>query len=218
MEALFAMGSQQSLQYPASLTDTYKPRTLDDARWCGLEKQRKILANLAANPRLGSVCLLEGPPGVGKTSLAFCYARAANAEIFHITSQQANIATLQEAERRFCYVPMAAKIHALIVDEISEASNAFQLACLSKFDGTAAMNCITVMTCNDSSKLEPKFLSRCVRPPVCNAYGASGSLKSLMQSIWRERANGAPEPDWTRIKTSCPREALNWLDCELLAV
>ena len=218
MEMLFSTETQNTLQFPASLTDTYKPQTLDDVRWCGLEKQRKILANLAANPRMGSVVLLEGPPGVGKSSLAFCYARAAKSEVFHITSQQANIATLQEAERRFAYVPMNAKIHCLIVDEISEASNAFQLACLSKFDGTAAMNCVTVMTCNDASKLEPKFLSRCIRPPVCNAYGVAASLKSLMQSISRQRANGAPEPDWTRVKTSCPREALNWLDCELLAV
>ena len=218
METLFSTETQTAMQFPASLTDTYKPQTLDDARWCGLEKQRKILANLAANPRLGSVVLLEGPPGVGKTSLAFCFARAANCEIFHISSQQANIATLQEAERRFSYVPMAAKFHCLIVDEISESSNAFQLACLSKYDGSAPMNCLTVMTCNDSSKLEPKFLSRCIRPPVCNAYGASKALKSLAQAIWLERAGGAPEPDWTRIQTSCPRELLNWLDCELMAV
>ena len=168
-------------------------------------------------PGWGSVVLLEGPPGVGKTSLAFAFARAANCEIFHISSQQANIATLQEAERRFSYVPMAAKLHCLIVDEISESSNAFQLACLSKYDGSAPMNCVTVMTCNDASRLEPKFLSRCIRPPVCNAYGASKSLKSLMQKIWLERAGNAPEPDWTRVPTSCPRESLNWLDCELMA-
>ena len=217
METLFSIETQTAMQFPASLTDAYKPQTLDDSRWCGLEKQRKILANLAANPRLGSVVLLEGPPGVGKTSLAFAFARAANCEIFHISSQQANIATLQEAERRFSYVPMSAKFHCLIVDEISESSNAFQLACLSKFDGSAPMNCVTVMTCNDSSRLEPKFLSRCIRPPVCNAYGASKSLKSLMQNIWRERAGNAPEPDWTRVPTSCPRESLNWLDCELMA-
>jgi replication-associated recombination protein RarA len=217
METLFPTETQKAMQFPASLTEVYKPQTLDDPRWCGLEKQRKILANLAANVRLGSVVLLEGPPGVGKTSLAFAFARVANCEIFHISSQQANIATLQEAERRFSYVPMAARYHCLIVDEISNASQAFQLACLSKFDGTAAMNAITIMTCNESTSLEPKFLSRCIRPPVCNAYGASKSLKTLMQNIWKERAGGAPEPDWSRVSTSCPRESLNWLDCELMA-
>lgn len=218
METLFATETQNTLQFPASLTDTYKPQTLDDARWCGLEKQRKILANLAANMRMGVAVLLEGPAGVRKTSLAFAFARSAKCEVFHIGSQQANLETLREAERRFTYVPMGAKAHCLVVDEIDRASAAFQLACLSKFDGTEAMNCITIMTCNDSTGLEPRFLSRCIRPPVCNAYGASGSLKLLMQSIWRERANGAPEPDWSRVKTSNPRESLNWLDCELLAV
>ena len=163
--------------FPRTLTDTYKPQTLDDARWCGLEKQRKILANLAANPRMGSVVLLEGPPGVGKSSLAFCYARAAKSEVFHIyvaASEHRHIARGGAAVRLRAY---DAKIHCLIVDEISEASNAFQLACLSKFDGTAAMNCVTVMTCNDASKLEPKFLSRCIRPPVCNAYGVASVFK-----------------------------------------
>jgi replication-associated recombination protein RarA len=76
METLFSTETQTALQFPASLTDAYKPQTLDDARWCGLEKQRKILANLAKQVRLGSVILLEGPPGVGKTSLAFAFSRS----------------------------------------------------------------------------------------------------------------------------------------------
>jgi replication-associated recombination protein RarA len=219
METLFASESQQSsMPFPKSLTEVYKPLNLDSPEWCGLEKQRKILKNLAANPRPNIAILLEGAPGVGKTSLSYAFARTIGAEVFHIGSQEANLATLQEAARRCTYVPLSGGHHCLIIDEIDRASSAFQLACLSKFDGTEPLNAITIMTCNDSSGLDPRFLSRCIRVPKCNCYGASESVRELLRRIWRERAGNVPEPDFSKTPTSNVRESLNWLECELLSV
>jgi hypothetical protein len=72
MGDLFNSNPQPTLGFPQSLTETYKPLTLGAAEWCGLEKQRKILSNLAANPRPGIAVLLEGAPGVGENESRVC--------------------------------------------------------------------------------------------------------------------------------------------------
>jgi MoxR-like ATPase len=219
MGDLFNSNPQPTLGFPQSLTETYKPLTLGAAEWCGLEKQRKILSNLAANPRPGIAVLLEGAPGVGKTSLAYAFGRTLNAEIHHLASNEANLENLRAVSNMCAYVPLSGGLHLVVIDEIDRASSAFQLACLSKFDGTEPLpGTIVVMTCNDSSGLEPRFLSRCIRPPKCNAYGASESVRELLRRIWRERAGNAPEPDYSSFPTSNVREALNSLECALLSV
>jgi replication-associated recombination protein RarA len=60
-----------TLAFPVSLAEKYRPQTL--AGFVGLEKQKKILGKLAANPRPCAL-LFQGAPGTGKTSIAYAFA------------------------------------------------------------------------------------------------------------------------------------------------
>lgn len=79
MSTLFAE-PQAGLAFPVSLTESYKPQSLD--AFCGLEKQRKIMANLATLPRPCAV-LMEGNTGTAKTSMCYAFARTIGAEVQH---------------------------------------------------------------------------------------------------------------------------------------
>ena len=59
--------------FPQQLAEKYRPLRI--AEFAGLEKQRKILSKLAANP-YPSAWLFVGPPGIGKTSMALAVAAA----------------------------------------------------------------------------------------------------------------------------------------------
>src|ERR1700690_3439734 len=83
-----------SFSFPQSLTEAYKPTSI--AGFVGLEKQKRILSNLAANPKPCAL-LFDGAPGTGKTSMAFAFAAAINAEIHHIGSQEATLDNIKSA-------------------------------------------------------------------------------------------------------------------------
>lgn len=204
-----------TLNFPQSLTEAYKPQTLTE--FCGLEKQRKILTNLAANPRPCAL-LFEGASGTGKTSMAYAFARAIGAEVKHIGSQEATVENVKEVVRMCHYVPLSGGWHVVIIDEVDRASSATQLYLLSKLDGTEPCpNTVFVFTANETESLQDRFLSRTIRLPKFNAYGASESVRQLLSRIWRERAGDAPEPDYSRVPTSNVREAIQWMELELLA-
>jgi replication-associated recombination protein RarA len=204
-----------ALEFPKSLTEAYKPQNLDS--FCGLEKQKKILSNLAANPRPCTL-LFEGASGCGKTSAAYAFARQIGAEVHHVGSQEATIENVKDVVRMCQYVPLSGGFHCVIMDEIDKASSAVQLYLLSKFDGTEPCpNTVFILTANDTERLEDRFLSRCIRLPKFNTYGAGESVRALLSRIWKERANGAQEPDYSRVPTGSVREALMWLETELLS-
>lgn len=209
---LFAMDAQISLGYPKPLTEHYAPRTLDEL--LGLDKQKRILKNLAASPRQAAI-LMEGDTGTGKTTAAFCYARAIGAEIHHVGSQEATIENVRRIVDMCNYVPMAgtAGWHAVIMDEVDRASSAVQLYLLSKFDGTQPVpQTVFLLTANSTDKLEDRFLSRCIRLPKFNTYGAGESIRASLSKIWKERGNGAPEPDYSKVPTGSVRAAYGWLN------
>jgi predicted ATP-dependent serine protease len=63
--------STTTLPFPMSLSEKYRPRTI--AAFVGLDKPKRILSKLAANP-YASAWLFAGPPGVGKTTMALALA------------------------------------------------------------------------------------------------------------------------------------------------
>jgi ATPase family protein associated with various cellular activities (AAA) len=213
--------NQQDIAFPESLTDAYKPRRIAD--FVGLQKQKMILEKLAANPR-GCGLLFYGGPGVGKTSMAFAFARAILAEIHHVPSQECKLETLQSISAMCHRVPYdfqtgtPCKWHCVILDEADLMSSAAQNYLLSKLDGSQPCpSTVWIITSNGIDKFEDRFLSRLIQLPKFNGYGTGEDIRGLLSRIWQDRAPNAAVPDFSRVPTSNVREALQWLEVELLA-
>lgn len=209
--------SQASLAFPQSLAEKYRPHSI--AEFIGLDKPRKILAKLAAQP-FASAWLFVGPSGTGKTSIALALAEEIHAELIHIPSQRCTVPELEESLRMTQYVPMQGKTFWLVlVDEADAMSDKAQLALLSKLDATGMRdNCIFVFTCNATDRLESRFLSRC-KTLEFSSYGLNGSLIELLRCVWQAEASGAPEPNFAQMTKGIGnnvREALQRLEIELM--
>lgn len=210
-----------SFAFPQSLAEKYRPLSIED--FIGLEKQRRILSKLAANPRSCGL-LFVGGAGCGKTSLAFAFARAIDAEIHHAPSQDAKLETLQSIAATCQRVPYdfqtgrPCRLHAVIIDEADLLSSAAQNYLLSKLDGTSPCpSTIFILTANATDRFKDRFLSRLIQLPKFNGYGIAADVRTLLARIWRESAGDAPIPDFDRVPTSNVREALQWLEVELLS-
>jgi replication-associated recombination protein RarA len=218
MATLFVMEPQTSLGFPMQLTEEFKPTRIAD--FVGLEKQKKILANLVKNPRPCAL-LFKGSSGCGKTSLAYAFAAELGADVWHVGSQECRVDRLKEIVARCYYVPSAGlnSFHVVIVDEADVMSDAAQKYLLSKMDGTEACpSTIWIFTCNGTDTLEDRFLSRCIQLPDFNGYGASADVCELLARVWRVKAPNAVAPNFKRMASGNVREALQRLESELLAV
>ncbi|MGI0134312.1 MAG: hypothetical protein ACREBW_05085, partial [Candidatus Micrarchaeaceae archaeon] len=90
---------------------------------------------------------------------------------------------------------------------------------LSKLDGSEPCpQTIWILTSNSLETFHDRFLSRLVQLPKFNGYSAGNDVRDLLNRIWRDRAGDAPLPDMSRVPTSNVREALMWLEVELLSV
>lgn len=206
-----------TLAFPQSLAEKYRPRKV--AEFIGLEKQRRILSKLTANP-FPSAWLFVGASGTGKTSLALAIAADLGAEVHHVGSPQCNLATLETVVRRCNFVPLSGGFHIVICDEADEMSDAAQKYLLSKLDSSEPVpNTIWIFTCNATDRLEARFLSRC-RVVEFSSYGLNGNLVGLLRRIWQAESNGAAEPNLERLSREAHnnvRESLMRLELELMS-
>lgn len=209
-----------AFEFPQPLTEKYRPRSI--GAFVGLDKIKKIMGRLAAQP-FNSAWLFIGPSGTGKTTMALALAEAVPAELHHIPSQECNLENIERVRRTCQYVPMAGKLfHLILIDEADRMSDAAQVSLLSKLDSTNfPPNTIFVFTCNDSSRLEPRFLSRC-RVLEFSSYGISKDASALLEKVWDcETDNPVERPNFARIVKEANnniRESLMRLETEIMSV
>lgn len=210
--------NQSSLEFPVSLTERYRPHSVDS--FVGLAKPKQICAVLAARP-FDSGWWFMGPSGTGKTTMALALAEMIPAELHHVPSQSCDLATLERISTTCNYVPMAGKrFHLVLVDEADQMSMAAQMFLLSKLDGTAPCpNTIWVFTANDRDRMQDRFMSR-VKVVEFSSYGMASDAAALLQRIWLENAPAsAAAPNFARIvkeSNNNVRESLMKLELELM--
>ncbi len=211
---------QTAIEFPASLSEKYRPRLLED--FVGLDKPKRVLQKFAVSPFPNAAFLFVGPSGTGKTSMALALCEAIRGELHHIPSQSCNVATVEDVTRQCHYVPRDNTLHVVLVDEADQASKAAQLSFLSKLDATAfPPQTVFIFTCNSTDGLEGRFLSRCMVLQF-SSHGMAKDIAVLLERIWLAEAGETTEkPNFMRAaqdsKNNC-RDAVNSLQVELLAL
>jgi replication-associated recombination protein RarA len=212
------------LPFPQPLAEKYRPQRIGD--FVGLDKAKRIIGKFAANP-FSSAWLFVGPSGTGKTTMGLALVAEIPAELHHIPAKECTLETVQEVCRQCHYSPrqpdnwQPVRFHLELVDEADQMSYPAQLAFLSKLDATAfPPNTIFVFTCNATTNLEQRFLSRC-RTIEFSSYGMANEITGLLTAIWdKETDKPVERPNFQRIvKDSCNnvRDALMTLEVEILA-
>jgi len=214
------MTTNLSIQFPASLSERYRPRTLGD--FVGLEKPKKVLRKFADSPFPNAAFLFVGPSGTGKTSMALALCEAIGGELHHIPSQSCNVATVEDVTRQCHYVPRNNTLHIVLVDESDQMSSAAQLSFLSKLDGTGfPPQTVFIFTANDTERLQDRFLSRCMVLQF-QSHGMAKEAAYLLERIWQQEAGDTVEkPNFLRMVQDSKnnvRDAVNSLQVELLSV
>lgn len=215
-----ADAKQGGFAFPVALTEKYRPRVIAD--FIGLDKPKRILSKFSISPT-SAAFLFSGPSGTGKTTMALAVCEAIGGELIHIPSQHCTVAELEESLRMTQYVPMAGKrFWFVLVDEADQMTDKAQLALLSKLDSTGRIeNCVFVFTCNDTDRLETRFLSRCLKIEF-SSHGLAQPTANFLAEIWRaEAGSDAPSPNFLRLAQDSRnniRDAINTLSAELLAL
>ena len=215
MEMLFSTETQTAMQFPASLTEIYKPRAIGE--FCSIPKVKKICSAFAQNPREAAL-LFIGEPGCGKSSMARAIAAQINGEVHTVSSAKCNLETLENLARICSYVPFGGGWHVCVLEEADAMSDAASKWLLSRLDGTnPCPRTVWILTANGADRLEERLTSRCLTVKF-EAYGAGAETVALLERIWNERApQGAERPDFKRLSCKNIRQAIQNLELEIMA-
>jgi replication-associated recombination protein RarA len=196
MSTLYGNLSHLAGNGSAQLTERYRPHSIQD--FVGLDKPKLVCSQLAANPQACAL-LFVGPSGTGKTTMARALAEAIGAELHHIPSQECSVERLRDVVAICHYAPMCGSKHSLVlVDEADQMSKAAQVSLLSTLDNLPP-DTIFVFTCNETERLEDRFLSR-VETVKFSSEGLSSDATALLERVWREEAPAtAAGPNFSRI-------------------
>lgn len=209
---------QSSLNFPQTLAEKYRPQTISE--FIGLDRPKKILSAFCKRPK-SDAWLFVGPSGIGKSTMALALAVELKAELHKIPSQKCNVQSIEDTVRMCWYAPMTAGgFHLVLADEADQMTPAAQLALLSKLDSVdPAPNTIWIFTCNDTERLERRFLSRC-KVLEFSSYGMAAEIAAYLDRIWRAEGGNGNCPDLSRMAKESRnnvRDCLQTLEVELLA-
>ena len=169
------------------LTSKYSPKRLND--FIGLEEPRKIIRKWLENPYPQSF-LFVGDSGTGKTTMGEAIAQELGIDtgapeshfsFIHIASQKCTVGAVSEIQDRLIYKPWAA-FWVVLVDEADQMTAQAQVAFLSLLDHIPD-NVVIIFTCNETERLESRFLSRCAVVKFSN-YGLNGEGSRFLEKIW----------------------------------
>ncbi|MEI6234285.1 MAG: replication-associated recombination protein A [Planctomycetota bacterium] len=197
---LFAAAATTVRQQGAPLAERMRPKSLDE--YCGQtdilgpgkilrrifeEERRRIEVNSTSLSPLPSI-ILWGPPGTGKTTLAFLLARAANAHFEMFSAVSSGIKEVRESVKNARErLNFERRRTILFVDEIHRFNKAQQDGFLPAVeDGSLAL--LGATTENPSFELNSALLSRC-RVFVLKHLGMS-DISTLLDRALADKERG----------------------------
>ncbi len=142
------------------LAERLRPQIIDEV--VGQEEllsEGKPLYQMVKNRKLHSM-ILWGPPGVGKTTLAYLLAKAVDGEVIKINAISSGVKEIREAVKRAEELRLYSRPVVLFIDEIHRFNKAQQDALLEPVE-KGVFILIGTTTENPSFSVIPPLLSRC---------------------------------------------------------